>query len=122
MLGTRRVVVVHLFEVSPPSVPPVPVDLQAALGGPDVGGSGPQNRRERRQRARLLGLHSEALVAPDLATVAETLVELVRKYDSHRRVETHGPRALREVILGNTTQELLKTAPCPVVAAGTQAD
>jgi nucleotide-binding universal stress UspA family protein len=68
------------------------------------------------------GLHSEALVAPDLATVAETLVELVRKYDSHRRVETHGPRALREVILGNTTQELLKTAPCPVVAAGTQAD
>ena len=38
MLATRRVLVVHVFELgagfefSPPSVPPAPVDLQAALG------------------------------------------------------------------------------------------
>ena len=57
-----------------------------------------------------------------MATVAETLVALVRKYDSPASCRGHGHRALREVLLGSTTQELIKTAPCPVVVAGTHAD
>ena len=74
------------------------------------------------KRARQLGLHGEALVATDMATVAETLVALVRKYDLPASCRGHGHRALREVLLGSTTQELIKTAPCPVVVAGTHAD
>jgi nucleotide-binding universal stress UspA family protein len=130
ILATRRVLVVHVFEpgagfeLYPPSVPPAPVDLSAALTADQILAEGARKIAEQgANTATQLGLESEAMAVPDMMTVAGTLVELVRKYDSPAVVVgAHGQRPLREVLLGSTTQELIKTAPCPVVVVGPGTD
>ena len=63
------------------------------------------------------------MAVPDMMTVAGTLVELVRKNDSPAVVVgAHGHLAMREVLLGSTTQELIKTAPWLVVVVGPEMD
>ncbi len=99
MLATRRVLVVHVFEpgagfeFSPPSVPPAPSTCRPPSVQTRCWRKRPRKIAEQgAKRARELGLHSEALAATDMATVAETLDALVRKYGSPAVVSGPRPR------------------------------
>jgi nucleotide-binding universal stress UspA family protein len=66
--------------------------------------------------ARQVGLDAESLVVADDVTVADTLIRLAREYDSPAIViGTHGHRALSELLLGSTSQDVIRRAPCPVM-------
>ena len=129
-LASRRVLVVHVFEpgagfeLYPPPLPPAPIDLSAALtADQELAEAAHKIAEQGATAARQLGLESEAMAVPNMTTVAGTLVELVRKYHSPAVVVgAEGHRALREVLLGSTTHELIKTAPCPVVVVGPEMD
>jgi nucleotide-binding universal stress UspA family protein len=66
--------------------------------------------------ARRAGLAAESLVVADDASVADTLVRLVREQDARAVVVgTHGRHRLGELLLGSTARSLVNQAPCPVV-------
>jgi nucleotide-binding universal stress UspA family protein len=51
-------------------------------------------------------------------TVAETLVRVARERDSQALVVgAHGHSRLTEVVLGTTSRDVIRNAPCPVVIA-----
>jgi len=55
------------------------------------------------------------VVADDIS-VAETLVRITRERDSQAVVVgAHGHRKLTEVLLGTTSQNVMRHAPCPVL-------
>jgi nucleotide-binding universal stress UspA family protein len=61
-------------------------------------------------------LKAEGLAVADERTVPETLLRLVREQDAAAIVVgAHGHRALREVVLGSTSHEVMRHARCPVV-------
>lgn len=67
-------------------------------------------------RARSMGLSAEALVVADEATVAETLVRVAREQDTSALViGAHNHGAVSEVLLGSTSRDVLRHAPCPVL-------
>jgi nucleotide-binding universal stress UspA family protein len=132
LLAGRRalVVVVYMqcigFELEElPSVtiaaPPAPLDIRAAL---DVD----QELAERSQMlarhgadlAREAGFEAEALaVADDVEMpVAETIVTVAREQSAAAIVVgAHGHSRLSEVVLGSTSRDVIRRAPCPVVVA-----
>jgi nucleotide-binding universal stress UspA family protein len=66
--------------------------------------------------ARQAGLDAEAVVVADEATVAATLARVAaQKSAAGVIVGWHGHSALGELLLGSTTQHLLRHASCPVV-------
>ncbi|HEV7897747.1 MAG TPA: universal stress protein [Planosporangium sp.] len=68
------------------------------------------------EMARQAGLEAESLVVADEITVADTLLRLAREFDSRAIVVgAHGHRAITELLLGSTSQEVIRRAPCPVV-------
>jgi nucleotide-binding universal stress UspA family protein len=74
-------------------------------------------------RARSMGLPAEALVVADETTVAETLVRLAGEQNAGALVigaHTHG--ALSEVVLGSTSRDVLRHAPCAVVVVREKRD
>jgi nucleotide-binding universal stress UspA family protein len=132
LLAGRRalVVVVYMqgigFELEElPSVtiaaPPAPLDIRAAL---DVD----QELAERSQMlaghgeglAREAGFEAEALAVADDADmpVAETIVTVAREQSAAAIVVgAHGHSRLSEVVLGSTSRDVIRRAPCPVVVA-----
>jgi nucleotide-binding universal stress UspA family protein len=122
ILATTKVLVVTVwepglaFELMPPSIEPVPSDLSTALELDEV-------MYERAQKvaaegvalARDAGLDAQEMAVADELTVADTLVRLAREYDAPAIVVgTHGHGGLR-ALLGSTSQDLIKHAPCAVV-------
>ena len=74
-------------------------------------------------RARSMGLLAESLVVADDVTVADTLVRMAREQDAPVLViGAHNHGALSEVLLGSTSRDVLRHAPCPVVVVREQAD
>jgi nucleotide-binding universal stress UspA family protein len=74
-------------------------------------------------RARSMGLPADALVVADETTVAETLVRVAGEQDALALVigaHTHG--ALSEVVLGSTSRDVLRHAPCAVVVVREKRD
>jgi nucleotide-binding universal stress UspA family protein len=64
------------------------------------------------------GFEAEGLaVADDMDTpVAETIVDVARERDAQALVVgAHGHGRLEEVLLGSTSREVIRLAPCPVV-------
>ena len=131
MRGARAlVVVVYMqgigFELEElPSVtiaaPPAPLDIRAAL---DVD----QELAERSQMlaghgeglAHEAGFEAEALAVADDADmpVAETIVTVAREQSAAAIVVgAHGHSRLSEAVLGSTSRDVIRRAPCPVVVA-----
>jgi nucleotide-binding universal stress UspA family protein len=107
------------YELVQPTIPPAPIDIRFAL---EVD----ESLYERAQRmaeqgaaiARDLGLKAEGLAVADDITIAATLVRLATEHDAAAlAVGSHGHNGVRELILGSTSREIVKDAPCPVVLA-----
>jgi nucleotide-binding universal stress UspA family protein len=62
------------------------------------------------------GLNATALVVADEITVADTLIRLARDLDAPALVVgAHSRSRISEVLLGSTSREVVRHAPCPVV-------
>ena len=121
--GSCSVLVVVVWEgglgfelLDAPSMNPFPIDLSAALHVDE----------EQYERAQLLadhgatlarkwGLEAETLAVADDATPGATLVRLARERDARALVVgSHGHSRITEIV-GHTTAEVIRAAPCPVV-------
>jgi nucleotide-binding universal stress UspA family protein len=102
-------------------LPPAPLDIRTALEVDREIYEGA--RRTAEQGARLAqeaGLDVEGLaVAEEVeVTIAETIVDVARERDSRAIVVgAHGHGRLGEVILGSTSRDVIRRAPCPVIVA-----
>jgi nucleotide-binding universal stress UspA family protein len=66
--------------------------------------------------AREAGFEAEGLTVADDVTVADTLVRLARERDAQAVVVgAHGHGRLSEVLLGSTSQDVIRHAPCPAL-------
>jgi nucleotide-binding universal stress UspA family protein len=66
--------------------------------------------------ARSRGMPADALAVADEKTVSETLVRVARDVDAVAiSAGRHGHGALYTVLVGSTTEDLLRHAPCPVL-------
>jgi nucleotide-binding universal stress UspA family protein len=102
-------------------LPPAPLDVRSALELDRELYEGAQRMAEQGMRlAREAGLDVEGLaVAEEVEiTIAETIVDVARQRDSRAiALGAHGHGRLGEVILGSTSRDVIRHAPCPVVVA-----
>jgi nucleotide-binding universal stress UspA family protein len=129
LLSGRLAVVLVVYEqgvgfelVEPPSVggiPPAPLDVRTAMEIDELLAERSRDlARMGAELAREAGFDAEGLaVADDLGVpVAETIVKVLRERDAQAAVlGAHGQGRLSEVLLGSTTRDVLRHAPCPVV-------
>jgi nucleotide-binding universal stress UspA family protein len=124
LLGPVPLLVVVIWEaglpfdlLAEPTVDPAPVDIRAAL-------ELDQQLYDRARRwaeqaaadARELGRTAAGLVVADEMSPADTLIRLAAERDAAVIVVgRHGHRAVREALVGSTTRELIRRAPCPVL-------
>jgi nucleotide-binding universal stress UspA family protein len=73
--------------------------------------------------ARSMGLQAESLVVADDVTVADTLIRVAEEQDAPALVVgAHRHGALSEVLLGSTSRDVVRHAPCPVVVVREDSD
>jgi nucleotide-binding universal stress UspA family protein len=66
--------------------------------------------------ARAHGLAAESMVVADEVSIADTLLRIAREQDAAAlAIGAHRQGALSEVLLGSTSRDILRHAPCPVV-------
>jgi nucleotide-binding universal stress UspA family protein len=134
LLAGRPAVVVVVWKaglgfevVEPPTssigIPPASLDIRTAL---DVDRAMMERAERLAQKgagiAHDSGFEAEGLaVADDMDTpVAETIVDVARERDAQALVVgAHGHGRLEEVLLGSTSREVIRLAPCPVVVVRT---
>jgi nucleotide-binding universal stress UspA family protein len=109
---------VDLFNV--PSPIPAPIDIRTILAVDEkVYEHARQLAEHGAQLARKEGLEAEPLAVADEVTVAATLVRLARERNARAvAVGTRGHHGVTEVLLGTTSEEVIRDAPCPVVVRG----
>ena len=131
LLGPRPALVVVVYKaglgfelLELPSVtglPPAPLDIRTALEVEREIYEGARRMAEQGARlAQEAGLDVEGLaVAEEVeVTIAETIVDVARERDSRAIVVgAHGHGRLGEVILGSTSRDVIRRAPCPVIVA-----
>jgi nucleotide-binding universal stress UspA family protein len=124
LLAPRAALIVVAWEAgtgftiaADPTLTPAPIDIRAAL----------EIDRDMYEHAQLVaqqganlasegGLKAEALAVADVATVAETLLRVADERDAAAIVVgSHGHNALREVVLGSTTRDVIKRGERPVI-------
>jgi nucleotide-binding universal stress UspA family protein len=129
LLSGRPAVVVVVYEqgvgfdlVEIPGIagmPPAMLDIRTAMEiEQSLAERSQELARKGAQLARDAGFDAEGLVvAEDLGVpVAETIVKVLRERDAQAVVMgAHGHGRLGEVLLGSTTRDVLRLAPCPVV-------
>jgi nucleotide-binding universal stress UspA family protein len=102
-------------------LPPAPLDVRTALEVDDELAERSQKLAQQgAELAREAGFEPEALaVADDVDTpVAETIVSVATDRDADAIVlGAHGHGRLSEVVLGSTSRDVIRRAPCPVVVA-----
>jgi nucleotide-binding universal stress UspA family protein len=106
------------FDLMPPTMPPAPIDIRAALEVDEAVYERSQQLAE--QGAALVrgdGRSAEGLAIADELTVAETLVRVATERSaSALALGAHGHRrALSEALLGSTSRDAVHHAPCPVI-------
>lgn len=124
LLTGRRALVVNVWEpgtgfalIAEPTIPVAPIDIRTALEIDQAMAEAAQRMAQQgADLARAAGLDAEGLAVADDITVAETLVRLAKEHDAQCvAVGSHGHRAVREVLVGSTTRDVIRHAPCPVV-------
>ena len=105
------------YEMLQPGFVPAPIDVRVALEVDQEMYERAQGLAEQgASLARELGLAADGLAVADELTIAQTLVRLAEERDAAAvGVGAHGHRAVREVLLGSTSREVVRRAPCPVV-------
>ena len=97
---------------------PVPViDLRSALEL-EQSASEAAERTARRGAALAMsmGLQAESLVVADEVSIADTLIRVARERDAPALViGAHRHGAFSEVLLGSTSRDVVRHAPCPVM-------
>ena len=132
LLAGRRALVVVVYKqgigfelVELPSAtiaaPPAPLDIRTALDvDQELAERSQMMARHGAELAREAGFEAEALaVADDVdMPVAETIVTVAREQSAAAIVVgAHGHSRLSEVVLGSTSRDVIRRAPCPVVVA-----
>jgi nucleotide-binding universal stress UspA family protein len=102
-------------------LPPSPIDIRTALEIDERTSEAARRLAgQGAELARSLGLEAEPLTVaeePEI-TVAETLVRIAREHDAAAIVTApHGHGHGGIVIIGSTTRDVIRHAPCPVVVA-----
>jgi nucleotide-binding universal stress UspA family protein len=70
-----------------------------------------------------MGLQAESLVVADDMSIAETLVRVAGEQDAPAVViGAHNHGVLGEVLLGSTSRDVVRRAPCPAVVVRDDAD
>jgi nucleotide-binding universal stress UspA family protein len=102
-------------------LPPAPIDVRTAVEvDQELGERSQKLAQQGAELAREGGFEPEALaVADDVDTpVAETIVAVARERSADAIVVgAHGHGRLTEVVLGSTSRDVIRRAPCPVVIA-----
>jgi nucleotide-binding universal stress UspA family protein len=101
--------------------PPAPLDIRAALEvDQELAERSQMMAQHGAEMAREAGFEAEALaVADDVDTaVAETIVTVAREQSADAIVVgAHGHSRLSEAVLGSTSRDVIRRAPCPVLIA-----
>jgi nucleotide-binding universal stress UspA family protein len=70
-----------------------------------------------------MGLPAESLVVADDMSIADTLIRVAAEQDAPAVVVgAHRHGALSEVLLGSTSRDVVRRAPCPAVVVREDAD
>lgn len=126
LLAPRAVLVVVVWEAGRGFEATWPVGLEAPVPVVDLR-TGLELEQEiyevaertARQGAGLalsMGLQAESLVVADDVSIADTLVRVARERDAAALVVgAHRHRAVSEVLLGSTSRDVVRHAPCPTI-------
>lgn len=127
VLAPRRALVVVVWEpgpvfelMAPPSVTPAPIDVRTALEVEEKIYDGARRLAEHGAAlAREAGLEAEGLAVADDVTPASTLVRLAKERQAAAVVVgTRGHSGVKRLLLGSTSEDVVRHAPCPVVVRG----
>lgn len=131
LLGPVPILVVVIWEAGQPfelaavpTVEPAPIDIRAALElDQQLYDRARRSAEQAAADARKHGRTADGLVVADEITPADTLIRLAAERDAAVIVVgRHGHRAVSEALMGSTTRELIRRAPCPVLVARHEAD
>jgi nucleotide-binding universal stress UspA family protein len=123
LVGPRPALVVVVWEPEvaydalAPTFEPAPIDFHTVLQLEQELYEGAQRLAEEgASLARESKLDAEGLAVADDLSVSGALVRVARERNAAAlAVGAHGHRALRELLLGSTTREVIHNAPCPVI-------
>jgi nucleotide-binding universal stress UspA family protein len=123
LLAPRKVLVVVVwepglaFDLWVPPMPPAPIDVRTALAIDEAVYERAQRLAEQgAETARKLDLDTEGLAVADKISVACTLIRLAEERHAPAIVVgPHGHSGVREIVLGSTSRDLIRHAPCPVI-------
>jgi nucleotide-binding universal stress UspA family protein len=104
---------------------PVPVvDLRTGLElEQEIYEAAERTARQGAGLALSMGLQAESLVVADDVSIADTLVRVARERDAAALVVgAHRHRAVSEVLLGSTSRDVVRHAPCPTIVVRGDAD
>jgi nucleotide-binding universal stress UspA family protein len=127
VLAPDRALVVVVWEASipfdliaVPSLLPAPIDIRTALDLDEKLYEAARRMAEHGAAlARKAGFKAEGLAVADDVTAAATLIRLAEERDAPVVVlGAHGHKPVTQALLGGTTQDVMRRAPCPVLVRG----
>jgi nucleotide-binding universal stress UspA family protein len=126
LLAPRSALVVVVWEAGRAFTPAWPVGLEAPVPIIDIRAaqeleraayeSAERTARHGASLAMSMGLQADALVVADEVSVAETLIRVAGERDASAVVVgAHRQGAVSEVLLGSTSRDVDRHAPCPAI-------